>query len=368
MAAGRVERVNGFLEAINPVSARLVAERTGYSSQLVPVTPYVAVSVVEAFHRYPDAVEAITAAMSPEEIGEAARRPGCQVNSVFLWGIANFWLLGRNVMNMVDPSLDSVDRAHTVLDFWARVSYAYRGGGYLHAAEAGNRIEVLDRPTIEALAEGARPLDNGRLELVRRFNATLINHLFLLYFDTRVGHGDTGPYRLPDGRIMLVRDYHRLGPSDFWWSGVASDMPYSGLTAALVLDPEVEVAVNDFGTAITRPEDYLEHLTGFGLFTTDSGSLVPVPDEECPALTGVARLAQRQHYRDVVAMSRDDKIACGAYVYFTFLRPFAEIAGVADTIDWTCPRDTSEDLYGLVTADADPPERNPDDVPYPLYT
>ena len=38
-------------------------------------------------------------------------------------------------------------------------------------------------------------------------------------------------------------------------------------------------------------------------------------------------------------MSRDEKIRCGAYVYFTFLRPFADVAGVADQLDWTVPRD-----------------------------
>ena len=47
-------------------------------------------------------------------------------------------------------------------------------------------------------------------------------------------------------------------------------------------------------------------------------------------------------------MSRDEKIACGSYVYFTFLRPFAEIAGISDEIDWTCPRDTPEDLIDVI--------------------
>ena len=41
-------------------------------------------------------------------------------------------------------------------------------------------------------------------------------------------------------------------------------------------------------------------------------------------------------------MERRAKIDAGAYVYFTFLRPFAELAGVE--IDWTVPRD-SLDLY-----------------------
>jgi len=365
------EQVNSWLAAINPVTSHLIAERTSYSSQLIPVTPYVTVSCIEAFLRYPEAVATIAAAMPPEEIGAAARRPGCQVDSVFLWGIANFFLIGRNVMAMVDPTLDSVERTHTVLDFWARASHAYRGGPHLHAAEVGNRVDVLSPEMVAHLAAGATRVDNERRDRIRRANATLINHLFLLYFDTRVGHADTGPYRLEDGRTLIVRDFYRLGESDFSWSGVAAGVPHHNLTAALVLDPQVEVSITDYGTTISSPEDYLEHLNGFGLYTTDGvvpgGLPVPLSDQELEATAAEAKVAQRKHYRDIVAMDRDERIACGAYVYFTFLRPFAEIAGVADEIDWTCPRDIPADLYPLVTADMEPPERDPDADVYPAY-
>jgi len=364
-------QVNSWLAAINPVTSYLIAERTSYSSQLIPVTPYVTVSCIEAFLRYPEAVATIAAAMPPEEIGAAARRPGCQVDSVFLWGIANFFLIGRNVMAMVDPTLDSVERTRTVLDFWARASHAYRGGPHLHAAEVGNRVDVLSPEMVAHLAAGATRVDDERRDRIRRANATLINHLFLLYFDTRVGHADTGPYRLEDGRTLIVRDFYRLGESDFSWSGVAAGVPHRNLTAALVLDPQVEVSITDYGTTISSPEDYLEHLNGFGLYTTDGvvpgGLPVPLSDQELEATAAAAKVAQRKHYRDIVAMDRDERIACGAYVYFTFLRPFAEIAGVADEIDWTCPRDIPADLYPLVTADMEPPERDPDADVYPAY-
>ena len=364
-------QVNSWLAAINPVTSHLIAERTSYSSQLIPVTPYVTVSCIEAFLRYPEAVATIAAAMPPEEIGAAARRPGCQVDSVFLWGIANFFLIGRNVMAMVDPTLDSVERTRTVLDFWARASHAYRGGPHLHAAEVGNRVDVLSPEMVAHLAAGATRVDDERRDRIRRANATLINHLFLLYFDTRVGHADTGPYRLEDGRTLIVRDFYRLGESDFSWSGVAAGVPHRNLTAALVLDPQVEVSITDYGTTISSPEDYLEHLNGFGLYTTDGvvpgGLPVPLSDQELEATAAAAKVAQRKHYRDIVAMDRDERIACGAYVYFTFLRPFAEIAGVADEIDWTCPRDIPADLYPLVTADMEPPERDPDADVYPAY-
>ena len=371
----RRDQVNGWLATINPITRQLVAERTGYSSQLIPVTPYVMVSCVEAFLRYPDAVAVITAAMKPEEIGVAARRPGCQANSVFLWGVANFFLIGRNVLRAVDPSVDdapnALDRAHTVLDFWARTSRAYRGGDHLHAAEVGDRLDVFDEDTVSALVAEATTVDDGRRDRIRRANATIINHLFLLYFDTRVGHGDTGPYHLDDGRTVIIRDYFRLAESDLAWSSVAAAVPHGSLTAVLVLDPGVEVRITDFGTTVSTPEDYLDHLSGFALFTSDGVGpgqpLVPVSDDEMDIVASAARAAQRRHYRDIVAMDRDQRIACGAYVYLTFLRPFAELAGVADEIDWACPRDTPADLYPLVTADVEASQPDPDADIYPPF-
>ena len=75
---------------------------------------------------------------------------------------------------------------------------------------------MLDRGTAGA---GAAPVtDDQERARIKRFNATVVNYLFLLYFDTRVGTADAGPYPLPGGRTLLVRDFHQLGPSDFGWS------------------------------------------------------------------------------------------------------------------------------------------------------
>ena len=144
-----IERVNYLIGEINSVSRDLMAERTHYSSQLIPVSAYVVLSTVEAFLRYPDIVKSIVQAMPPEEIGKRARRPGSQANSVFLWGIANFFLIGRRVMSLADPSIDSVERTHDVLDFWARTSQAYRGNDYLHAANVNNTIQVYDEEVLK---------------------------------------------------------------------------------------------------------------------------------------------------------------------------------------------------------------------------
>jgi len=373
-------RANELIAYHSPISHRLTAERTSYQSQMIPVTPYILVACGETFLRYPSMMRAIDAAMPAEQIGASGRRPGSQVDTVYLWSIANFFLVGRKVFTQFDPSFDSVESAYTVMDFWERAARGFRGDGTHQAADAGGVVRVYDGDVIHALAEQAVDVDDELRARLKRFNATLINYLFLLYFDTRVGSGDTGPYDLgalglgPAGRTMVVRDFYRMGQSDFWWSDVAAQVPYQHLVAGLVLD-DVSVRITDFGTSNTDPEDYLDRLVGFSLFTTDGeppGSLRPVPLDEIDGIVTACRAAERNHYRRIARMDNDEMIRCGAYVYFTFLKPFAEAAGVADELDWTVPRDVKPPVYDLLVAvgtelgSQPPPEESPEDYYLPL--
>ena len=252
------------------------------------------------------------------------------------------------------------------MDFWERATKAFRSDGTRLAADTG-RATPYDDAIVAALLAGIVTVDDELRRRIRTFNATLVAYLFLLYFDTRVGHGDTGPYELADGRVLLVRDFYEMAQSDFWWSDVAADVPYRNLTAAFVLDGVRVDRVTDFGTSYTTPEDFLDHLVGFALYTTDDeepGSLRPVRLDEMESIVAAVRVAQRAHYRNITAMSRDDKIRCGAYVYFSFLRPFAVEAGIADRIDWTVPRDIPPPIYEFVSALEGDNSGPSDDGPY----
>ncbi len=349
-----VGTANRLIAYHSPISKALTGERTSLESALIPVTAYIVVACAESYLRYPAMMRSIDAAMPAEEIGRRARRPGRQVDTCYLWSIANFYLLGRKIMAMADPAGDDPAATAGVLDFWERAALAHRGDGTRQAWDTGTATPYDDAMVARLLA-GVAPIDDvEQLAGIKRFNATLVNHLFLLYFDTRAGYGDTGPYAVPaqPGRTLLVRDYYRLGHGDFPWSRVAAGVPYHHLTAALVLDG-VETTITDFGTSNHQPEDYLDHLVGFALYTTDGmppGEVRLVPADEYDGIVAAVRAAQGQHYRNIVAMTRDEKIRAGAYVYFSFLRPFAALAGVADDLDWSVPRDLPEPIYELMSA------------------
>ena len=246
--AARRAHVDDLIGYHAPISRALTDERTSLESRLIPVSAYVITACVETYLRYPEMMAAIDARLPAEEIGRRSRRPGCRVNTVSLWSIANFWLLGRKVMRMVDPStVDDIDAAHTVLDFWERAARGFRGDGTRQAWDTG-AAPVYDDSIVAQLVAGAAPVDGDERAAVKRFNATLIAYLFLLYFDTRVGAGDTGPYPLPDGRVLLVRDYYQLARSDFWWSEVAD--------GRAVLEPHRGAGA---GRRHHRPCDRLRH-------------------------------------------------------------------------------------------------------------
>jgi hypothetical protein len=359
--------VNRWIEYHGKISRAMTAERTALESALIPVTAYILIACIECYRRYPDMMREIGGATSPEQLGAAGRLPGSQIDAVHLWSIANFPLLGRQVLapfGLVDLDRD-VPALATVLDFWKRAAAAFRADGKLQAWDAGLCVPRYGPEVVDTLVAGSRAVGAEEREHLIRLNRVLTTFLFLLYFDTRAGYQDTGPYALADGRVLLVRDFNRFGVSHFPWSrDVCAGLPYSNLTFALVLDGDVRVTANDWGTSITDPPDYFGHLSAAGVFTADDGALSPVAPGELEGIAKAVKEAQRQLYRRIAGMERREKLDAGAYVYFTFLRPFAEAAGVDNRLDWTVPRDSRDVYEGLATLDKMPDVDADDSIPY----
>jgi len=347
-----VARINDTIRYHSEAQRVLTTMRTALESELIPVTAYVVLACCEAWRRWPGMVRRIAAAASPEALGVLGHAPGRQINSVYHWAIPNFLLIGRQALAMFsgmgvgDVRWDSgLEDMAAVLDFWERSVRAYRRDGSLMAHDTGNTATPYGAEVLEELRAGLEKLDAEGRTATRKALAHLQSHLFLLYLDTRVGVGDTGPYPLPDGRVLLVRDLYRLGRSDFPWSDVAAEMPYRHLCCALEIEPGFTLRVIDCGSTFSEPADYWPGVRRVGLYTTDGGPLRRLSLADLPAVAEIARRVQKAHYRQVAGWSTEVKIYNGAYVYFSFLRPFAEAAGVADELDWSVG---SHDLYPFI--------------------
>jgi len=353
------------------VSYALTMERTALESALIPVSAYIVIACVECYRRYPEIIDEITRAAAPEDLGRAGHRLTTQVDPVHVWSVPNFFLIGRKVLGaagLLDP-VEDARRLGIVMEFWERVAGAYRFDDGTHQASDSGGTATPYRAFVEEIAAHCEPIadDSARAD-ISRLNALLTSYLFLLWFDTRSGYQDTGPYPLPDGRTLLLRAYNRLGVSHFPWSAdVSAEMPQRELLGAFVLR-DSQLRVTDFGTSMTQPEDYWPCVEAFAFFDVSSGALVPIDTAQRAALASAAKTAQKQLYRKIAGMERRAKIDAGAYVYFTFLRPFAELAGV--DIDWTVPRD-SLDLYPfleLIDGSLDPPPGTPVETAETYYS
>jgi hypothetical protein len=355
------------------VSYALTTERTALESALIPVSAYILIACVECYRRYPEIIDEISRAIPAEELGRAGHRLATQIDPVHMWAVPNFPLVGRKVLmaaGLVDAA-DDERRLGTILAFWSRAAGAYRFDDGTHQASDANGAATPYRAYVDEVAAACESVgDREQRAAVSRLNALLTSYLFLLWFDTRSGYQDTGPYPLPDGRTLLLRAYNRLGVSHFPWSAeVSAGLPHEEVLGAFVLR-DARLRVTDFGTSVTRPEDYWPCVDGFAFFDVSSGSLVPIDRAQRDALAIAAKSAQKQLYRKIATMERRAKIDAGAYVYFTFLRPFAELAGV--DADWTVPRD-STDLYpflelvdGPITPLPDVPVETPETYYLPL--
>lgn len=362
------DEVNRWLQYHGDVSRALTRERTVLESALIPVTAYILISAVECYRRHPEMMLEIDAAMPAEQIGATGRCLGNQIDAVHLWSASNIYLTGRNVLagaGMLDFDAD-LARTGIVLDFWKRAAATYHADG-THQCWDNGGINTPYAAEVDRLVAGCTPIrDADHRAKIQRLNALLTSFLFLLYFDTRSGYQDTGPYELPDGRVLLVRTFNKFGPSDFPWSAeVASDLPHTWVTAAFVLEG-VHLRVTDWGTSLTDPDDYLPHVTAFGLYDSEGGRLEPIDEAGADELAAAVKAAQKKLYRLIAGMERRDKIDAGAYVYFSFVRPFAEAAGIGGgELDWSVPRD-SLDLYPILEQFESSPGISEEGPYYPL--
>ncbi|MCE0761935.1 hypothetical protein LWC35_03260 [Pseudonocardia kujensis] len=310
-------------------------------NSLIPRQEYETVAFTQQWLRFPQFYERITEAVGGAEgvveLGRTARRePANKLNNTRAW-VNVCSLMGRGLLVAL-RQLDAHDQLHelnTAIQFQRRIQHGTYGAGPGYVTGRNYEARVLDQSWIDRFAAEVESTE-GRLQECKKFNAATELFGFLMMFDTRSSTNTSGPYPLPDGNVMLVRD-HFLFEDLYPWSDVASSMPYC-VTQVMVFDGAagINYRISDIGTTFVDRGDYLDHMVGFSVYArekwnTPAADLRLLTDAEAAEITAASRGGLTALYRRISRMSRRDRIMAGVLVYTReMMAPFARGAGVWD--------------------------------------
>lgn len=325
----------------------LVMRATEGVSGMIPRQEYELIAFLHEFYRWPEFLKLANDEVGAEgilEIGASAKREvGTKVNAVHDWciGAVGFGMgrCGLLALEAIGPN-DYVEESNTMLKFMQRILWGKRQDGYILNSQDRYRCAIHDDDFLETITSQLVPLEEGGPDhtAFTRFNAATELLAFLLHFDNRLGLGDTGPYELPNGNIVILRDLFVNEPI-YHWSDVCADaqLPYS-YTVAIEIDPEAmglqEIRVNDISTTFTRPKNYIPAIVGGAVFAREKhdspmNELRSLSISELAGELPKVQDATLKMYRKISTMCRRDLIWSGHYVYYIdMILPYLRRAGV----------------------------------------
>ena len=340
---------NNLLQTFTDETYWLCVTRTVQESKLFPVPPYMLLSYLNAFYRYPSLLRKVESVMTAEEIGDRAREGRPPGKSAMGWGMPGFYLLGREWlinMGLLRPQ-DAAEDVIYLMDFWKRLQLSWhRNDGHITNKEFGHRCQILPERRLQVFESDAYGCAAGDPlhTAATQFMASAAQYGFLVSCESRIGLLNTGPYRVADGVEMIVRDFMDLAEGDFpWLDGVAADIPYNNLTVPMLVKDCHFYLVDDWGSFESEPEFRAEAITGVGLYTSDplTDGHVPVGMESRETLTetfreldGLFKEATAGLWKRIAGWSRNQMLDAGALTYFGICKDLAHVAGAYAHEDW----------------------------------
>ena len=312
----------------------LVMRATEGVSGMIPRQEYEILAFMHEFYRWPEILRMTTdevGAQGVMDIGASARTEiGTKINCVHDWciGAVGFGMgrCGLLALEVIQQN-DYIEESNEILKFMQRVLWGKRQDGWILNSQDAYRCQIHEKSLIASLTSQLDRMEAGSEDhdMVIRFNAAAELLSFLDHYDCRLGLGDTGPYPLPNGNILIIRDLF-TNEEAFEWSDVCDheNVPHC-YTVVLEIDPKHmkldEIRVNDISTTFTRPKNYIPSIQAAAVFVREKWNTpmsevykVPVKDL-AKRLEGIQQ-ATFKLYSKLARQSRRTLITNGQYVYY----------------------------------------------------
>ncbi len=344
----RPEEISDFLAYTGWNLWDLIKTRqTEGESGLIPRQEYETISFVQQWHTYAQYFEQITQKVGVAGVIEFGRIPrqefGTKSNHVHQWGTGVCPLLGKAISSSMGlaTALDPERNANTLISFYRRLQYGLWGDGPGFVSGRNYQVPVLPDEIITRFRDSERRLapDSEELSAFRAFNAASELAGFLVSYDCRAGLCDTGPYPLPDGGFILVRDHFLHDPA-YAWASVLAGLPYC-VTQAMFFRPDtpVDIRINDIATTFANPKNYLKYLSGAAVFARDTwdtpmDKVRQLDEGEMASIVARCNAGMLELYGQIAALPWDDRLRNGIKVYCrTMMLPWMRSAGIwGDTV------------------------------------
>lgn len=320
----------------------LAARATEGESGLIPRQEYEGLGILQMWHGLPKWWRLIHDEVGIDglyEMGSIARKEiGTKINllHIYVTGVGPASGRGLAIELGHHSASDRADDIAFAMQFSRRL---YRGmwndEGPMYPSNRNFSAPILEEEWLSRFRdERASASDPDQRRLFQKFNGSTGLLSFLLHFDNRLGVGDSGPYRLPGGGWMIVRD-HVINEPAYHWSDSCEGLPYV-VTQAMFFDdePPVETWMMDLGTLYTKPSNYLRNLSGYAVyvrdrFNTPVSQIRRINDAEMSDLLSRVDQAASRLYTRIAGMSYREKIMAGVRVYYAdWVAPLARAAGI----------------------------------------
>ena len=323
----------------------LAARATEGESGLIPRQEYEALGILSAWLRYPGWLEVIDKACGVQgvvDIGARSRTEvGTKINLLHSWAMLTAPSFGRGIaleMGLHEPDYHA-DDVVKALSIARRLYKGHWGDGEMFTSMRNYSAPLLEQSWVERFKSDRISLeDKEKWSIFQRFNASSELLGFLVHFDNRLGLGDSGPYPLPNGGFVIVRDLF-INEAIFPWSDITSELPYA-ITQAMFFGPNtgLDVKLLDLSTLFTEPANYLPHIEGVAVYSrasynTPMDQLKTLSLDDMSTLRSNVEEVSNKLYRHIASMDHKEKVLAGSLVYTAgFALPMAREAGVMDEL------------------------------------
>jgi hypothetical protein len=316
-----------------------LSRRTVFESELFGMNTYILMSMMEDYLRVPDRIRTIRRHASPADLVKKALPIGNKRSFINLAAMPLHYLTGRELfVDLGENSLaDGLDDQLEVMRFWREATIAMRTDGVLYNMDADppDSSHVVGDDLMAEILGNLAEADGGTKSGIRKFGARLTAYAFLENCDARTAVCDTGPYLLPDGSFLALRETCADGDGDFpWLDGIRETLPYHHFVIAHRLPGSVKMDNNVWGTAWFTPSDYQADIIATRVFCTDSGSLQPLRSGQLDEATAAIRKAHRALYQRLAETDPEERNLYATEMYAWKLKAWARLAGCFDEIDW----------------------------------